>query len=139
MKKIIDLDNHTDYPLNLEELENFTSLILRKEKVSESASLSLLLIKSDEMQELNYKWRGRNSATDVLSFPCEFRDSAFLGDIIIDIETASRQKGKSSMSYEIRTLFLHGLLHLLGYDHLSRADADIMEEKEINYRKFIKE
>lgn len=139
MKITVEIENNTQYPLRSDIFEDLSSLIAENEELDDNASLSLIIVNSEFMKELNLKWRGRNSATDVLAFPCEFSESGFLGDIIIDIETASQQKGNNSMIYEIEALFIHGMLHLLGYDHLSRCDADEMHEKEDKYRKFIKE
>ena len=66
---------------------------------------------------LNAEWRGRDKPTDVLSFPLD--DEVMLGDIVISVETAARQAATRSHSVraEMRVLLVHGVLHLLGYDH----------------------
>jgi len=113
--------------------------ISNSEKMFSTQNVALMLIDSVEMKRLNKTWRGRNSATDVLAFPLDFPESELLGDIIIDTETATRQKGNKSLRYELQILFIHGLLHLLGYDHIAKRDADLMNLKEKEYRNYIKE
>jgi probable rRNA maturation factor len=75
-----------------------------------------------EMRALNERWRGRRSVTDVLSFPSHSVDPLgrrHIGDIAICIEVARAQatKGRRALRREVSQLALHGLLHLLGYDH----------------------
>ena len=66
---------------------------------------------------LNNEWRGKDRPTDVLSFPLD--DDVMLGDIVISVETAARQAAERGYGVrdEVRVLLVHGLLHLLGYDH----------------------
>lgn len=88
------------------------------------------------MRYLNRTFRGYDRPTDVLSFPAgdgDFPDEAdYLGDIVISVETARRQARRrgSTLPRELRVLALHGLLHLLGYDH----ETDQGEMKRIEYR-----
>jgi len=67
--------------------------------------------------ELNSEWRGIDAPTDVLSFPMD--DPQLLGDLVISLPTASRQAKERSYGLrdELRILMVHGVLHLLGYDH----------------------
>jgi probable rRNA maturation factor len=92
---------------------------------------SLCLSNDAEVRGLNARFRGVNRATDVLSFPAE--DSAsYLGDIIISIDTARRQALQlgHSLDEEVQILALHGLLHLLGYDHENdRGEMRALEEQ----------
>ncbi len=95
------------------------------------------------MRTLNYAWRNKDRTTDVLSFP--FRGGRFpaiqpdlLGDIVISVPTAARQADEAghSLSVELERLLVHGLVHLLGYDHeRGRKDARCMERKERQLRK----
>lgn len=80
---------------------------------------SVVVVSDSRMQEFNRSFAGKNYPTDVLSFPCEDdsgMDEGYLGDIIISAERALFQASKS-LDNELRILALHGLLHLLGYDH----------------------
>lgn len=90
------------------------------------------------MRTLNRAWRGRDRATDVLSFP--LREGRFLhiqphmlGDIVISVPAAARQADEAghSLTVELERLLVHGLVHLLGYDHeLGLKEARRMERKE---------
>ncbi len=72
------------------------------------------------MRQLNRRFAGKDKGTDVLSFPDEGEpweeDEQYVGDIVISVETAERQR-RSTLENELRVLALHGLLHLIGYDH----------------------
>jgi probable rRNA maturation factor len=96
------------------------------------AELSLALVGNSEIRKLNAKYRKKDYATDVLSFPVEDRLSMgtpLLGDVIISVEKAkqqAREKGHS-LDEEMVTLVIHGVVHLLGYDHeRSAKDARMM-------------
>ena len=93
------------------------------------AELSLVLCSDDHIQGLNTQWRGKAAPTDVLSFPQE--DEDFLGDLVISVPTAARQAAErgTPLGDELRVLMVHGLLHLLGYDHETN-DEDLAEMAE---------
>jgi len=84
-------------------------------------SVTVLITTSREMRSLNRRFRGKNKATDVLSFPPEFDSPRFAGDIAISGEIASENARRlgHSPAEEIKILALHGVLHLAGYDHES--------------------
>jgi probable rRNA maturation factor len=79
--------------------------------------VAVAVVSDRRVRELNSRYRRKNSATDVLSFPAD--EPGQLGDIVIAIGVARRQAASAghSLSTEFRVLALHGLLHLLGYDH----------------------
>ena len=81
--------------------------------------LCVAIVSDRRMRALNRQFRGKDYATDVLSFPSQ--DRGFLGDIVIAAGVAKRQAREAghSIQTELRVLSLHGLLHLLGYDHES--------------------
>lgn len=107
-----------------------------KEK-KEKCEVSLNIRNSREIKELNLKYRNLNKTTDVLSFPHNERDSKYLdlGDIFINGEILEEQAREinSDKYTEIKFLFMHGLLHLLGYDHQTEKDEKkmILKQKEI--------
>ncbi len=86
------------------------------------AELSLALVGNQEIQELNARYRSKNEPTDVLSFPSGERfptGMQILGDVVISVEQAeeqARKRGKT-VGEEVEGLLIHGILHLLGYDH----------------------
>ena len=99
---------------------------------------SLLLANDADVKKLNRHWRGKNKPTNVLSFPAaEVKvprgEIKPLGDVVLSFETCAKEAkavGKSLRNHAIH-LVVHGLLHLVGYDHEIEADAERMEGKEI--------
>ncbi len=109
-----------------------------KEAVRLKGDVSLLLTTDRGIRRLNRRYRQKDRATDVLSFPAG-RDSFFganehAGDLAISVETAARQAQDRghSLSTELRVLMLHGVLHLAGYDH--ETDQGEMAHKESRLR-----
>jgi probable rRNA maturation factor len=108
------------------------ALAMRRDK----AELSLRIVDSAEMRELNHHYRGADYATNVLSFPAELPPELklpHLGDIVICaevVEREAREQHKTSAAHWAH-MIVHGTLHLLGYDHIDDADAGIMEALEI--------
>ena len=102
-----------------------------------AGSVSVLLAGDEEIRRLNREFRGKDKATDVLSFPAgeSAGRTKIAGDLAISVETAAREAEKRghSLDLELRVLLLHGILHLAGYDH--ETDAGEMERKEIALRK----
>jgi len=102
----------------------------------ENVELSLALVGNAEMQKLNAKYRRMNHPTDVLSFPMEeklLQETRLLGDVIISVEQAAEQarERRRTLDEEMTTLLIHGIVHLLGYDHeRSAKDARIMRRLE---------
>ena len=97
--------------------------------------VSLRLVGRDEMRGLNARYRGRDYATNVLSFPAEIPDSVdttLLGDVVICAPVvaceALAQHKPAAAHWD--HMLVHGLLHLLGHDHESDADAEVMENLE---------
>ena len=103
----------------------------------EDAELSLLVVSDRRIRQLNRDWRGRDRATDVLSFPQHDgpgpAPGGLLGDVVISVDAARRQAGEAgeSLGEEADRLLIHGLLHLLGYDHeRSASEARRMQRRE---------
>ena len=101
-----------------------------------NAELSIVLTDDAAIRELNRQWRGRNEATNVLSFPAvkaaDGTAPRLLGDIVIAYETTAREaesEGKL-FPHHLAHLAVHGFLHLLGYDHESDVEAEEMERLE---------
>lgn len=102
------------------------------------AELSLVLCDDAFIRPLNRDYRGKDAPTDVLSFAMQegedlLADDPVLGDLVISVETARRQAGEQGhdLGAELRVLLVHGLLHLLGYDHeVDEAEAAEMRAAE---------
>ena len=93
------------------------------------AELSLALVGNREIQELNARFCNKNRPTDVLSFPLGTSlptGRILLGDVVISVEQAKRQarERRRKLEAEIETLLIHGILHLLGYDHERSAKEE---------------
>ena len=98
--------------------------------------VELLIVDDETIRALNSAHRGKDAPTDVLSFPLEAGfANGLLGSVVISIDTASRQAAQNAidLEQELQILFLHGLLHLLGYDH--ETDNGEMAQKEEFFRK----
>ncbi len=102
------------------------------------SSISLSFVRDAKIRELNAAFRGFDKATDVLSFPLVDADDAFagaerlLGDIVISVDTAKRQAADydAPLDREVQRLLIHGILHLLGHDHLEPGERAVMEIEE---------
>ena len=111
------------------------ALTQSKAKVKGAAELSILLTDDEEQHELNKQWRGKDSSTNVLSFPQiePFGPvTGILGDITLARETLAREAAEQGVSFNdhFTHLVVHGFLHILGYDHLTDAEALQMESLE---------
>tara|TARA_B100001063_G_scaffold147442_1_gene137660 strand:- start:197 stop:715 length:519 start_codon:yes stop_codon:yes gene_type:complete len=105
-------------------------------------SISVLFAGDEKITELNNLYRKTNMPTNVLSFPSflERNKKIFLGNIIFSAETIFKEakRDKKSCNNHLIHLFVHGLLHLLGYDHQTEDNAKIMEGLEIKVLKALK-
>ena len=108
----IVFDNHTEYKIDLS-LVNTIALSLS------SRDIELVFITDKEMQEINLNTRGIDRATDVLSFPYEKMPNVPLGSIVISANFVEAKANlyKHSFQDEFTLLFIHGILHLLGFNH----------------------
>ena len=105
--------------------------------------ISVCLTSDDHVRALNAKWRGKDRATNVLSFPMaeayELQDEnvaereLLLGDIILAHDVCEAEAEQKGVSFEDHAshLLVHGTLHLLGHDHLHDSDAEEMESREV--------
>ncbi len=123
---MIDFINKTDFKFDISSLENIYKYLTNKD-------VELILTTDEEIKLLNKKHRQKNNPTDVLSFPLENFTGMPLGSIVISIDTA--QKGAIEYGHEtkdeIKLLFIHGLLHLLGFNHETDNGEMRKKEKEI--------
>ncbi|MCE2415829.1 rRNA maturation RNase YbeY [Candidatus Poribacteria bacterium] len=110
---------------------------------AEPCEVSVLLTDDVDMRQLNRDYRGIDAPTDVLAFSMrEGEDSdvnpSLLGDLVVSLETAARQASTTdgfsgthgNLETETAVLTVHGMLHLLGYDHQTQEEAEIMFEKQ---------
>lgn len=122
-------------------MEQVVQKALQEHNLPGSAEVSVMLCDNETIKDINREWRSLDKATDVLSFPLHeglrdgknIADEEFLlGDIIISLERAGEQAQEfgHSLQREILYLFVHGLLHLLGYDHSEDEERLEMRRRE---------
>ena len=133
----IFLENKTSVKVHESSFFHVWETIVKKENLNKDAYVNILLTNDEIIKAYNKKYLGRDEPTDVIAFSAEIPQISLLGDIIIDTERAEKQKDNRSLNVELQRLFLHGLLHLLGYDHISAAQEKIMSSKEKKYWKLI--
>jgi len=95
---------------------------------------SILLTNNKKMKNLNFKFRKKNKATDVLSF--QTNDDIYIGDIAISYEVVNKRSKLSNFFIEFDKMWIHGYFHLIGYDHKKLKDFKKMKKKEnliLNY------
>ncbi len=142
---MIEINNLSNFRLDKKLFTGIAKKVLSGEN-RRTETLSLVFISKEEIKKLNKKYRGKNKPTDVLSFSAQGgpawggeAEKKILGEIIICPEIVKEKKE------DIKKVFIHGILHLLGYDHeksLGRSageakkEAEVMEQKEEKYSKF---
>ena len=107
--------------------------------IKKKISLTILLSNNKNIKKLNKKFRNKNKSTDVLSFPSEkklnIKKSPYIGDIVISYEFMNKPKALSALEFKVKVtkIFIHGFLHLLGYDHIKLKDFKemLIEEEKI--------
>lgn len=147
-RMIIDMIDETEL-LTEEQLEMVETLLqhaAEAERVAQEAELSVTFVDNEKIKEINRVYRSKDQVTDVISFAMEEQGEGevsivgvdmppVLGDIIISVPRASEQAEEYGHSFtrELGFLAVHGLLHLLGYDHMTEEDEKKMfgKQKEI--------
>ncbi len=136
-----EIINHQDkIRLETNIFQTFAESVLDETAIGKTATIAF--VSDTKMRQLNLKFRGKDMTTDVLSFPFdadEFEiDDSFLGDIVISLEQTQRQalENHLTLEIEVKQLILHGILHLLGYDH--ETDSGEMNKLELQLRKSLK-
>lgn len=142
MRLAVDLyrEEGVDAPLDQDEMTRTLELVLEQEGVERPCYLSLSIVGEEEIRRRNLEWRGVDAATDVISLECERPDDpdlapaepCELGDIVIAPTYVGRQARRLGTTErdEMRLMLVHGMLHLLGYDHVEESDALEMEARE---------
>ena len=135
----IEVFNETSEKLDTEikELKELLENICRDEKL-DNVVFNVIIIDNAKIKEINRTYRGIDRETDVISFALEddktfnFEDVRILGDIYISIDKARSQSEEYGHSFkrELSFLAVHGLLHLLGYDHMTKEDEEVMFKKQ---------
>ena len=139
MNAEIYFDNRTEKDISpdvYEKMESAVNCTLMLEKVSEECEVSISIVSSEEIKELNSQYRGIDSVTDVLSFPMDEEilpgQTAVLGDVVLCLERAEEQALEFGHGFdrELCYLTVHSVLHLLGYDHMNDEEKSEMRQHE---------
>jgi len=144
---MLEINNLTTVEIDEEFLRRVVNEVLKGEKIKKEVNLSLAFIGSGRMRKLNRKYRGKNRVTDVLAFPeSEVLFEKFkigplqkikgLGEIVICLREVKKnaKRFNSTFEKELANVLIHGLLHLLGYDHeKNEKEAKKMQQKQQKY------
>lgn len=130
---MIEINNLTNFTVDKKSFSQVAKKVLMGENKG-TENISLAFVGKEEIKKLNKKFRNKNKPTDVLSF--NLNDENCLGEIVIcpEIVRENAKKYGVTIKYETMKMFVHGILHLLGYDHeKSKEEAEIMEKKQEKY------
>jgi len=139
MHQIWVISNREPEPLNLNAFIDLGLFVLELENAPQNSEVSVAVVPVEEIAELNAKYRQIEGPTDVLSFPCDDVTVAVLddepltlGDVILSPEIAEENAREldHTVEEELNLLMVHGVLHLLGYDHIEDEDAEVMQARE---------
>lgn len=137
--ELIDQSGREDLALpSVQHIQRIADCVWDNEAVKDHYEISVLYCNDEDMKRYNKQYRGSNSITDVLSFSevlpgVDGSYRSYLCDIIIDINYISANKGLNEFYSSLDAVFVHALLHLLGYDHMNTKEKEIMETKEQYY------
>lgn len=134
---MFEIINETEEKINeLKEVEQLFKKVVKQEKLN-NALFNVIIVDNNCIQEINKKYRNIDAPTDVISFALEDNkdiemEVRILGDIYISIDKVYEQalNYHHSILRELSFLAIHGLLHLLGYDHMNKEDEIIMFKKQ---------
>jgi probable rRNA maturation factor len=129
----IEIANNSGIACNEDEIVEVAAFALDKMGIHPDSDLGITLVDEDEITKLHVQWMDLPGPTDVLSFPMDelkpFSASdgpGIIGDIVICPQFAAKQATKHSAADEISLLTVHGVLHLLGFDHVEPGEHKIM-------------
>ena len=131
----IELTNLTNFSMDEEILKSLANFALQKLGIHPDSELSISLVDEDEMSSLHVRWLNESGPTDVLSFPMDelkpesaVNGPGILGDIVLCPKFAEAQAKSAgqTLEKEIELLMVHGVLHLLGFDHRESDEKTIM-------------
>ena len=137
MIKIYVVVDFPKWKKKIKNLKNYFKIKQRKFNTQINSSkikkeFTIFLTNNSKMKKLNHKFRKVNKPTDVLSFPLniKLKSNNYLGDIAISYEIVNKRSKKSLFDHELDKMWIHGYLHLSGYDHIKFKDFKKMSRKE---------
>ena len=137
MTKVNVIIDFSKWNKKISEPKNYIKKKVRKIKRNKflkgnNKEFSLFLTSSKKMKNLNFKFKNKNKSTDVLSFPNndKFLNTNYLGDVAINFEIVDKRSKDTNFNYEFDRMWVHGYLHLLGFDHKKIKDFNKMSKIE---------
>jgi len=136
---IVEVINKNGYDVSASRWQIAVETVLRHHQINSTVEMSISVQEDDAIQRLNHQFRGNDAPTDVLSFPsgelgnlADLPDGFYLGDLAIALPYASAQaeRHNHSLADTLTLLVVHGVLHLLGYDHDDEESQTIMWEEQ---------
>ena len=131
---MISIANNTGYPLDLKHFETIIKKVLEEE--GREMEISLVFVSPKVIKRLNKEYRKKNKVTDVLSFYYGKEKGKDYGEIVVCPKRVKKQARRLKIDFEeeLERVVIHGLLHLLGYDHeRNEKEAQLMQEKQEFY------
>ena len=133
-----------DEPLPADDLRRMAEVVMEEEGLPASSEVTILAVADDQMADYNERFMSRPGPTDVLAFPLEQLEPGRvprppvngpplnLGDVIIAPAYIQKQASDREVTFddELALMVTHGILHLLGYDHIEEVEAQVMEHRE---------
>lgn len=140
----MEINNLTSNDVDKDYLKEVAQTVLEEEEAE--GSISLAIVGENRVRKLNKRYRGKNKVTDVLSFPAQevkieqFKigpkeESEGLGEVVICLKRVKKnaRRNDKEVEEEFTLVLIHGILHLLGYDHQEEEEAQEMEQKQQQY------
>ncbi len=143
---MIEINNLTTIQVDEDSIKEIIQLVLQGEGIKKEIELSVAFVGQGRIREVNKRYRGKNRATDVLSFPEskvlmeKFKIGPTekipgLGEMIICLREVKKNAKKTELAFEkeLAKIVIHGALHLLGYDHEKSEQEEVKMQKKENY------
>jgi probable rRNA maturation factor len=146
-KSLLEISGISNPPVSTLVLEHILNVFCMINKISDDSEVSLVFCTNNEMRKINRRFRGVDKTTDVLSFPAEnslilnslsMTETKFLGEILIDTYHIAEHTETNEYYNEVLHAFIHGLLHLIGYDHINELQKKQMKDMEHNIMSIIR-
>ena len=129
--------NHLKWKKKIKKPDNYIRVRLKKlSKIfqfkNKKQEFTIFLTNNKKMKELNKKFRNKENPTDVLSFPINntYKKKSYIGDIALNFEIINKRSKLTTFNHEFDKMWVHGYLHLIGYDHKKLKDFKKMNKKE---------
>src|SRR5215207_6022030 len=124
MRTVFGADEQSEFDVDVLRWVRLARMVLDQERVPEDAEMSVIFVDEQAMSDLHERFLGGSGPTDVLAFP-------MVGDVVVCPQVARRQTDeKGSLDDEVALLVVHGVLHLLNYDHAEDHESEVMRKRE---------